>query len=318
MKIAIIGAGVSGLSAAYFLLEKNPDAEIEIFEKSSEIGGRVSTQGILGKGEVDTGCQYLSIDDPEVLDFLFKVSPKESIRSLPGPILCLPECWVIETENRYYFPRGMVDWPRELARVIQNKSPKFKLNFGSDVRDLNKIWAQGFEHILVSAPGARAKSLGARRTCDYWPCLGIVFSWNHPPREASEYYAFRDLEFREGTIWLAHDGLKRGSPELWIAQLSPSASEVWKGKNFEELEDLLQTDLENWFPAFAKGDKTVLDSKYWEQAFPAMSPDPTEQHPFERVDLAGNRRVYYFGDGYLGVGRAENAVQSAIAVARDF
>src|SRR3990167_410458 len=39
MKIAILGGGISGLSAAHFILQKNPKAKITLFEKESELGG---------------------------------------------------------------------------------------------------------------------------------------------------------------------------------------------------------------------------------------------------------------------------------------
>ncbi|WP_299405472.1 FAD-dependent oxidoreductase [Acaryochloris sp. IP29b_bin.148] len=43
MKIAIIGAGISGLLAAYLLKKKRPDASITIFEKNTRVGGNVQT-----------------------------------------------------------------------------------------------------------------------------------------------------------------------------------------------------------------------------------------------------------------------------------
>lgn len=40
-KIAIIGAGITGLTLAYFLNKKHPDFEIKLFEKSSRCGGKI-------------------------------------------------------------------------------------------------------------------------------------------------------------------------------------------------------------------------------------------------------------------------------------
>lgn len=47
-KIAIIGAGISGLSCAYFLQKKDPDAELSIFEATDRCGGWVKTNFIGG------------------------------------------------------------------------------------------------------------------------------------------------------------------------------------------------------------------------------------------------------------------------------
>ncbi|MEM7794068.1 MAG: FAD-dependent oxidoreductase [Cyanobacteria bacterium P01_C01_bin.118] len=43
MKIAIVGAGISGLLTAYLLKKKQPNASITLFEKSDRVGGNVHT-----------------------------------------------------------------------------------------------------------------------------------------------------------------------------------------------------------------------------------------------------------------------------------
>ena len=41
-KIAILGAGISGLAHAYYLLKKHTDLEIEIFE-TNQVGGSIAS-----------------------------------------------------------------------------------------------------------------------------------------------------------------------------------------------------------------------------------------------------------------------------------
>ena len=43
MKIAIIGAGISGLSLAYYIRKKKPHANIEVFEKNKNLGGQINS-----------------------------------------------------------------------------------------------------------------------------------------------------------------------------------------------------------------------------------------------------------------------------------
>ena len=43
MKIAILGGGISGLSAAWYLLKKHPTATISLFEASERLGGWIQT-----------------------------------------------------------------------------------------------------------------------------------------------------------------------------------------------------------------------------------------------------------------------------------
>lgn len=44
MKIAIIGAGVSGLSLAYYLRQYSPETEIVVYEQADRVGGNAQTQ----------------------------------------------------------------------------------------------------------------------------------------------------------------------------------------------------------------------------------------------------------------------------------
>lgn len=61
MKIAIIGAGMAGLSAAHRLKD---DHEVVVFDKSRGVGGRMSTR-YAGNYEFDHGAQYFTVVDPD-------------------------------------------------------------------------------------------------------------------------------------------------------------------------------------------------------------------------------------------------------------
>jgi oxygen-dependent protoporphyrinogen oxidase len=43
-RIAVVGGGISGLSAAYFLEQEFPEAEIHLFESSPQLGGKIQTR----------------------------------------------------------------------------------------------------------------------------------------------------------------------------------------------------------------------------------------------------------------------------------
>jgi len=62
MRIAIIGAGVSGLCAARKL--KDAGLSVSLFDKSRGAGGRLSTR-YAGEHEFDHGAQYFTIKDPK-------------------------------------------------------------------------------------------------------------------------------------------------------------------------------------------------------------------------------------------------------------
>ena len=65
MKIAIIGAGIAGLTCAHMLKKYNPI----IFEKSRGIGGRLATR-YSDQYQFDHGAQYFTVKDKEFDKFL--------------------------------------------------------------------------------------------------------------------------------------------------------------------------------------------------------------------------------------------------------
>ena len=60
MKVAIIGAGVAGLTAARELAERG--AQVQVFEKSRGVGGRLANKR-LDWGNMDIGAQYFTARD---------------------------------------------------------------------------------------------------------------------------------------------------------------------------------------------------------------------------------------------------------------
>jgi oxygen-dependent protoporphyrinogen oxidase len=98
-RIAIIGGGISGLSLAYFLYEKDPFSEIVVFESEKRLGGKIWTnksEGFLCEG----GVNGFLDNKPRTLELASKVSlrPLQSSEAsrkrfiLSGGGLCrLPE-----------------------------------------------------------------------------------------------------------------------------------------------------------------------------------------------------------------------------------
>jgi len=84
MKIAIIGAGISGLSAAYYLnsLSKDEsfDIEIDIFEKSGQAGGNISTK-IENGFVIEEGADSFITSKPWGIDLCEKLGIEEQLIS---------------------------------------------------------------------------------------------------------------------------------------------------------------------------------------------------------------------------------------------
>jgi len=77
MNIAIIGGGISGLSTAFFLLQKHPDAAITLYEKAPALGGKMHTHEAEGFLFEEGSNGFLS-NKPDTLD-LVKASGAEDL-----------------------------------------------------------------------------------------------------------------------------------------------------------------------------------------------------------------------------------------------
>jgi oxygen-dependent protoporphyrinogen oxidase len=64
MRIVVVGGGISGLAAAYRLVERG--AEVTVVERSDRLGGKLHTDEIAG-GPVELGAEAFAVRDPEGL-----------------------------------------------------------------------------------------------------------------------------------------------------------------------------------------------------------------------------------------------------------
>ena len=100
MKIAILGAGVSGLTAARLLQEKGHD--VTVFEKNATVGGLARTRITEGYVYDPHGGHIFNSKHPEVVDWVFSVLPKEN--------------WQFTVRNAQIFFGGRyVSYPFELS-----------------------------------------------------------------------------------------------------------------------------------------------------------------------------------------------------------
>ena len=78
--LAIIGAGITGLSSAYYLLQQRPDVKITIFEASRQAGGILQTEqrdGFL----VERGPDMFTTREPEAIDLCQELNIEDQLIS---------------------------------------------------------------------------------------------------------------------------------------------------------------------------------------------------------------------------------------------
>lgn len=100
MRVAVLGAGVSGLTAARLLADRGHD--VTVYEKNHTIGGLARTRFTDGYLYDPHGGHILNSKHPEVMDWVFSILPKEN--------------WQFTERNAKIFFHGKyVSYPFELS-----------------------------------------------------------------------------------------------------------------------------------------------------------------------------------------------------------
>jgi oxygen-dependent protoporphyrinogen oxidase len=78
-KIAIIGAGIAGLTAGYYL--KRYGFDVTVYEASNRIGGRM-TSDTIGHRTIDLGAQFLSCDYQTIMPLIDEIGLTSSLTEI--------------------------------------------------------------------------------------------------------------------------------------------------------------------------------------------------------------------------------------------
>ncbi len=121
--IAVIGAGISGLSFVYFLSKLRPDLHFTIYEQSNRIGGYINTEEHRFKGELinlDKGPRTLrgaSDGTTIIVDTLIKLGHSDLINVIPSNSIANKK-YLLSPENE------LVQVPNDLSSTFNFlKSP---------------------------------------------------------------------------------------------------------------------------------------------------------------------------------------------------
>ena len=196
-KIAIIGAGMAGITAARTL--KQAGFDVSVFEKSSRPSGRMSALST-PLGSFDQGAQYFTVRDPRFL---------QALRDVPGTME-LVRAWsatavrvldargrVLEASNPPQEPH-FVAQPTMGALVEHWAQPLVQdeqIVFGAQVHSIQtdqinpKLWqlklenkvdcvASGFDGVILSIPAPQAKRLIENSTATVYNS-GLLKSFNN-------------------------------------------------------------------------------------------------------------------------------------------
>ncbi|MHC4940525.1 MAG: NAD(P)/FAD-dependent oxidoreductase [Planctomycetota bacterium] len=213
MKIAVIGAGIAGLSLARVLTDAGRG--VVLFDKGRAAGGRMSTRRKL----FDHGAQYFTARDA----------------SFAGAVGEWEEAGVVERwpqlddgETRYRGAPHMASLCEHLAEGLAVRSRRriVRMVCGADGWELQESggdWFGPFESVVVAIPAPQAAELLdpvpelAQRVAavEMEPCWAGMFLFEEP---LGESFDGRFVD-REGMAWVARREGPQG--ESWVIHAQP-------------------------------------------------------------------------------------------------
>lgn len=243
-RVAIVGAGISGLSCAAEL--QAAGYAVTLFDKGRGPGGRMSSRRFstpLGEAVADHGAQYFTARDPA---FLTQVQEWESAGiAAPWPDIS-EDAWVgVPTMNqivRHMAATLNVHWNMRITTASQTHN-------GWTLSGEDQQVDGHYDMLVLAIPSEQAVTLLAQHDfgmareamlARFQPCWTAIFAFDAPlPTDASH--------IRDGHVigWASRETNKPGRTglERWVVQASASWSADCLEEPAEDVADALLTAL---------------------------------------------------------------------------
>ena len=249
-KIAIIGAGATGLFLANFLKH---EAKVTVFEKSYRVGGRASSRS---NSEIsfDHGAQFISVKNKQFGDFLERLSYQRAVERWDGKFVSI-DSKSLTSENlqnkiRYV---GVPSMQSIFEFLSKDVDLRLCTNIGSMVRK-NNNWILGplpdqnisrFDWVILAIPPTQAihllpselKWLEILSNLTMLPCVSLMASI-----KSSGDITWSGARIKNSPLgWVAFNHTKplRSSSLALVAQ----SDYYWAKKNIDKSDGDLEAEL---------------------------------------------------------------------------
>ncbi|MEM7165149.1 MAG: FAD-dependent oxidoreductase [Planctomycetota bacterium] len=320
MRVAVVGAGISGLTCANLLTQQGIDATV--FEKSRGSSGRASTRR-LDDVAFDHGAQYFTVRDHAFQATVDRWLAAGVVAEWDGRIVSVENGvhTAVGPRQRYVGVPGMSSIGRHLARGLDVRLSQPIQELARAGRKWVIIGADGrrhtdFDRVVLSAPAPQTRVLAdgvapdiaahAARV-DFAPCWAVFASFEQPLPVAFDG-AFCQ---RSALSWIARNSSKpgRAGNETWVLHGSPD----WSREHFDDDTATVTAQLSTAFAATVGENlpaPATIHAHRWAYALP---PEPLP----ERALLDRAAGIAACGD-WCGGPRVEGAYLSGLAAARLF
>ncbi|MEQ1821040.1 MAG: FAD-dependent oxidoreductase [Fimbriimonadaceae bacterium] len=324
MKVAIVGAGVSGLSCARELVKAG--AEVVLFERDKKVGGRCATRTI-GDYTFDTGATSIAPRGRAIEKVMLGELDRLHLVTVEKPIFVHHSLRVEAGDashnraERFCYSTGLAELPKLLAANLDIRLntliERFEKQDGTYTLFAGDQGFENFDRLVLAVPAPTANALlkGSRdqKSLDfvhYRPCLSVLLGYDEPLE--TPYHALVEPDQTHPLTWLSVESVKSPgrAPEghsALVAQLSPAYSRL----HFESEEALIiQSTCEHIGRLFGSEFRSPVVSQVKRWAYSL----PENIAMFDSINPPG-ATVVVAGDGLLG-GRIEFAFETGVMAAQ--
>ena len=322
-RIAVIGAGISGLSCARTLLEHY--CHVEVFEKESIVGGRFATQFAKSNGasiSFDHGAQYFTAKADDFKTHVDDWLKNGLVAQWQGRVGKLRNGKLLPEQNAH---QRFVGIPHMHA-LAQHMASKLNVSVNSRVKNVGQKdgkWLLQFEDdaknstydaVIISAPPLQTVPLlkefkDLQDKCSVVamnPCWATMVSFESPlPINFDGIFG----DEHDALSWICRDSSKPQRPQGERFVLH--ASNEWTRKHLNENADVVSTALVKeffgmtWTPP---REFSSVQSYLWHYAAPAQTDS--------LYDLADESKTLRLCGDWSHSGRVEGAFLSGQYAAR--
>ncbi len=332
--VAIVGAGVSGLGAAYAL--RRAGLRAAVFERAATIGGRVAT---VERGPVrfDTGAQFLRTDTPGSEEIILRKLPRGDLIDIPGEVRPFAADGTIgegdpaqNGQPKWVYRRGLV----QLAWLLHEASGA-TVHLNTGIAGLSREgdgWslslARGaeagpFAAVILAAPGSASAAIldgstrlpatvaaGQPPSLRYRAIVSVTWGYAGESGGPAGCYALVNSDRGHAISWLAFEDRKPGYAPAGAGMLTAQMADSWSRPRMALSDGALAAEaklsalglLKGW-----SGETRWSHVTRWAEALPEGTLDERAVHAYETGGL------FFTGDAFTG-GRAHLALEHGVGV----
>jgi predicted NAD/FAD-dependent oxidoreductase len=337
-RIAIIGAGVAGLAAAYGL--RGAPVEVTMFEKSRGYGGRAATRGRYGC-RYDYGAIGFSVPDAQVRRLVTAYLPSAQLVDVGRPTWTFDEngprapaeSQEVE-EHPWTYHQGISTLGKLLARFA-------RCEIRRSTRVERLAWTGGqwgvqtdegrrfapYDAVVLTPPAPQTADLlprdgdvpttatqlrSAVEAVGYVPQFAYVFAYDRQIERPGPFHGLRSRNPEHPLAWIGFEddkpGHARAGTSLLVVQTSPHWTtprvdrdpEMFVSDVKAEAADVLAADLRH---------PTWVDTQRWRYARPQSALPPSAHPDGKTIGL------FFAGDYVEGTGQVGHALRSGLDAA---